>query len=96
MTDEEEKRFHAAMLSIHHQARQLGYHATYFKRMVDEIRGYEAACKLLQPGKIHDGFLKLLELNALDISVEALVLQAEWQRFFSAILLKEAARRLGR
>lgn len=92
-----EQDFHLAMLDIHKAAKMIGYKATYFKRMVDEMGGLRAAKKLLLPGKIHDGFLKLLELDALDISVEALILDPRWPKdMFSEMERREARKRLGR
>lgn len=91
-----EQGFHAEMLAIYEQAKALGYNAAYFRRMVQDMGGPDAARKLLEPGKIHDGFLKLLELDALEISVEALALKPEWQGLFAPSQRREAARRLGR
>lgn len=65
--------------------------------MIDEMGGLAAAQRLLLPGKIHDGFLKLLELDALNISVESLVLEERWPiGMFTKAELNEARRRLGR
>ncbi len=92
-----EARFHEAMLDIYQQGKAIGYHANDFKRMVIGLGGLETARRLLLPGKIHDGFLKLLELNALHISVEALVLDERWpEGMFTKDELKEARKRLGR
>jgi hypothetical protein len=44
--------------------------------------------------KIPDGFLRLLELNRLDLTAEAVVLQQPWKRLFEDNVLEQARKRL--
>lgn len=89
-----EKKFHHAMIGIYENAREHEYYATYFKRMIDENGGLEAAKRLLATSEIQQGLMKLWELNLLDQSMEALVLQDRFQPLFTPDELSEAQRRL--
>ena len=87
-------RFHAAMLQIYQTALEHGYRATYFNRMVDEHGGVEAAHRLLTDADAQPGLFRLWELDLLDSSVEALVIQDQFQPLFSEQEITEARRRL--
>ena len=87
-------RFHQEMLRIYDEASTFGYHPTYFRRMVIDHGGVQAAKILLGKDSPSYGFERLWEARRLDISVEALVLREPWYRLFDEGELKEAERRL--
>lgn len=78
-----EDNFHAAMLRIYQTTLDHGYHASYFKCMVDEHGGVEAAHCLLAGPETQSGLYRLWELDLLDSSVEALVIQERFRPLFS-------------
>ena len=83
MTEQLESDFHQAMVNVYHAAASLGYRPTYFLRMVSEHGGVITAKRLLRAAEHQSGLTRLCELNRLDISAEALVLQERWQTLFS-------------
>jgi hypothetical protein len=90
-------QFEAAMENIYHAAkREAGYNATRFLLMVHELGGLQAAHRLLAGDRIHDGFGELLMAGRPDLTVEALVLNPEFQSLFGPEELKVARERLGR
>ena len=90
-------RFDAAMEAIYYNAkREIGYNATRFLMMVKELGGLNAAHHLLAGQRIHDGFAELLLAGRPDLTVEALVLEPEFQHLFPETELRVARERLGR
>ena len=89
-----EDQFHQGMVAVYETAAERGYRATYFKRMLEEHGGVEAAKRLLEGETIQSGLMKLWELDLLGHSMEALVLQERFQLLFTAEELREARRRL--
>jgi len=89
-----ENEFHRAMLATYDQAEELGYRATYFLQMVQEHGGVKAAKRLLAQPEVQPGLTRLWELKRLDISMEALVLQEQFQPLFNETELADAHRRL--
>ena len=83
MANNLELGFHEAMLGIYHDAAALGYRASYFLRMVQERGGVGAARHLLADTEAQSGLTRLWQLNRLDISVEALVLDDRWRTLFN-------------
>jgi hypothetical protein len=78
-----EAAFHDRMLEIYERASsECDYRPTYFRNMVNELGGLGAARKLLRGAKESAGFLRLCE-GRLDLSVEAVILEAEWSQLFS-------------
>src|SRR5687767_6474081 len=72
------------MLGIFHAARdETGYVATRFLQMVTQHGGVEAAHQLLDSEAPVEGFTTLWEKGRLDLSVEALVLEPEFEELFS-------------
>ncbi|MEK3883652.1 hypothetical protein [Paenibacillus sp. PL2-23] len=69
-----ELKFHRAMLNIYEQAKREahGYQATYFKRMVAEKGGLQAAKELIASDSA-SGFTELYMRGCLHLSVEVLV-----------------------
>lgn len=79
-----EQRFHEAMLDVYRRAKnEAGYTAARFLGMVSEQGGYEAARTLIHAPTVSEGYAALWERGRLDLTVEAVVLQPEWQDLFS-------------
>ena len=76
------QRFTDAMMHTYHAALKLGYKASYFLRMVIDLGAVPAAKQLIHDPKFSSGFMQLWELNALGLTVEALVLKDEWRELF--------------
>lgn len=92
-----ERDFHEAMLGIYDAALRLKppYRATYFRRMVLERGGRQAANDLLATEEPSSGFTELyLRGRRLDLSVEYLVLEKPWRDLFSPEQLEVARGRL--
>lgn len=92
-----EREFHDAMLAIYEAALGLKppYRATYFRRMVLERGGRQAANDLLATDEPSSGFAELyLRGQRLDLSVEYLVLKKRWRELFSPEQLEVARKRL--
>jgi hypothetical protein len=87
--------FDRAMLNLYHEAkRRLGYNASYFRRMVSEYGGLQAAKMLLAKPMASSGFTELFIRGAVELTVEALVTQSRWRSLFSAEELAIADSRL--
>mgnify|MGYP001274314251 CR=1 FL=1 len=72
----------------------LKYNPNYFLAMLRSNGGYVTVNKLLVNKTPSDGFTKLWEGGRLDLSIEALVLETEWGRFFDEKLLEQAQYKL--
>lgn len=84
MTDDLEHRFDLAMMSIYHRARnEARYTATRFLQMLHEHRGLETARILLHSSAVSEGYTALWERGRLDLTVESLILQPEWNILFT-------------
>ncbi|MES3044192.1 hypothetical protein, partial [Sphingomonas faeni] len=90
------KAFNQAMRSIYDQATTLGYRPIRFLEMLQKDGGLATARELLRPGPPSKGLTKLFALGRPDLSVEALVLDPQWQPLFTPSEIKEARRKLGR
>jgi hypothetical protein len=93
----DELAFDAAMMRIYVRARdEVGYNATRYLQMLHDHRGVETARILVNAVQPSEGYTALWERGRLDLTVEALVLQPEWQAFFAQEpgLLERARRRL--
>ena len=89
-----EDKFHREMETIYYAAASLGYHPNYFLQMVQEHGGVTAAKRLLNAREAQSGLTRLWELDRLDISMEALVLQERWKPLFSDADRQTASERL--
>ena len=79
-----EKQFDAAMMDIYRRAlAEANYKATRFLQMLHEHRGLATAQILLHSATVSDGYTALWERDRLDLTVEALVLQPEWEGLFA-------------
>ena len=87
-------QFHHAMIGVYENAKQYDYYATYFKQMIDQYGGLDAAKRLLATPEIQAGLIKLWELRILSKSMEALVLQERFRPLFTEGEIAEARRRL--
>lgn len=82
--DEVERQFNRAMVAVYeHAKRETGYNATRFLQMVSEHGGLATARQLLHSSHVSDGFTALWERRRLDLAVEAVVLQPEFETLFS-------------
>ena len=88
------EQFHHAMIGVYENAKQYHYYATYFKQMIDQYGGLDAAKRLLATPEIQAGLMKLWELKILSKSMEALVLQERFRPLFTEAEIIEAQRRL--
>jgi hypothetical protein len=94
MTQDLARQFDAAMLETYHESKRIGYNATYFLRSLNEHGGVATARRLINAQAPSDGFTRLWELGRLDLSVEAVALEARWRPLFSGEELRRAAQRL--
>jgi hypothetical protein len=79
-----EARFDQAMMRIYIRAKnEAGYSATRYLQMLHDRRGLETARILVLPDQPSEGYTALWERGRLDLTVEALVLQREWQPLFA-------------
>jgi len=84
MSKELEARFDNAMMDVYQRAlTECDYKATRFFHMLSEHRGLETARILLRASKVSEGYVALWERKRLDLTVEAIILGAEWHALFS-------------
>ena len=88
-----EEQFHRAMIGVYENAKDHDYYATYFKRMIDEYGGIQAAKRLLAKQEIQEGLMKLWRMKLLNQSMEALVIQERFKSLFTDGEIAEARRR---
>lgn len=87
--------FQMEMFQIYETGKsELGYTATYFLNLLNDLGGVAAAKRLLAADKPQYGFSHLWERGRLDLSVECLVLKKRYQSEFEPDELDEARRRL--
>jgi len=89
-----ETQFAHAMIGVYETAKKHNYNATYFKRMIDQYGGLQAAKRLLATSDIQTGLMELWSRKLLDTSMEAIVLQERFQSLFTEAEIAEARRRL--
>ena len=75
---------------IYEKQKDYGHFATYFKKMLDQYGGIQAAKRLLATQEGQQGLMTLWELGHLDSSVEAYVLRAKYQPLFTKEEIEEA------
>jgi hypothetical protein len=75
-------------------AESIGYRARIFRRMLASSGPVVSCMQLITSDRIADGFITLLELNRLDITVEATVLRGPWKALFDDSVLERARVRL--
>ncbi len=93
--DKLEALFHKEMLSLHEKWRsECSYTATVFIKIVKQHGGVKAAQILLRGQGLSRGFLKLMTLQRLDLSMENLVIQPKWATLFTEAEREIAKNRL--
>jgi hypothetical protein len=88
-----EDEFHLAMIHVCAFAKKYGF-GTIFRQMVTEHGGVNAAKRLLAADEVQSGFTRLYELKRLDMSMEAHVMQEQFQSLFTTSEIEVARRRL--
>lgn len=80
-----EERFHTLMLErvYRETGRQCGYWAHRFRQLVANRGGVAAAKRLLARDRVSPGLAVLTEKGRLDLSMEVLVLEAQFRELFS-------------
>lgn len=97
MASDLEARFDEAMMQIYVRAKtEVRYNAARYLQMLHDHRGLETARLLVLADQPSEGYTALWERGRLDLTVEVLVLQPEWQPLFveEPELLDRARRRL--
>ncbi len=89
-----EAEFEEALHGTYNSAKARGYIATYFLQMLEEHGGVGTVNRLLAKSEAQAGLYKLWELDLLDQSMEALVLQKKFRSLFTETEIVEARRRL--
>lgn len=90
-----EARFDVAMMDVYLRAlNECDYKATRFLQMLHEHRGLETARILLHGSKVSEGYVALWERKRLDLTVEAVILSADWHSLFSEQEREIARKRL--
>lgn len=91
-----EAQLHEEMIAIYrHVGRETGYWAKRYLQRVKRVGGFQAAKDWLKPkSNPTSGLQKLVEINRLDLSVEALVLRHPWSSLFTNEELRVAQMRL--
>jgi len=78
-----EESFNRRMIEVYKASRAIGYNATRFLSMVNEMGGLDAARTLLRAPGVSEGYTSLWERGRLDLSVEAVILESEWSALFT-------------
>jgi hypothetical protein len=84
--------FERAMRDIYRQASAIGYRPSLLLETIGQRGGVDAARQLTT--KTTEGFTRLLLLERLDLTVEALMLKPQWTSLFTEEELRRARRRL--
>ena len=73
----------ALLVSCETSVRECKYNLTYFRQMVIEQGGVQAAKKLVRAPKPSDGLTTLWMKKRLDLSMEAIMLHPRWRPLFT-------------
>lgn len=76
------------------EAEALGYEPKRFKAMLRGDGGFDTVKSILEAGKPSEGFTRLWELNRLDLTCEAIIVQSKWRPYFDVDLVARAERLL--
>lgn len=88
-------RFNKRMLQIYEDAKeQIGYRAYRFLQKVKKDGVVAAAKAWLNSTKATSGLIKLADHDRLDLSVEAVAIQPEWESLFTSLEIAMAKKRL--
>ena len=94
MTPAENERFTLFLRESAAKAKKVGHPGSVFVKMINADGGYETAKRLLMRPQPSPGFTDLYLLGHPELTVEALVLETEWSRYFDEELLLPARERL--
>jgi len=95
MTAAEDEVFTAFLRDKAAEAYQaVKYKPNDFLKMLGSIGGYRTAVSLLSKGALSEGFKRLWSEGRLDLSVEAVIVESQWAKFFDQQLLSLAEDRL--
>jgi hypothetical protein len=89
-----ESQLLAQLRSDCQEMRSLGYRPRDFLAMIGESGPIRACIQVITSQRIPDGFLRLLEIDRLQLSAEATVLKMPWRRLFEEPVLDAARKRL--
>lgn len=90
-----EVMFHQEMLDLHGKwKKECNYNASIFIQIVEQRGGLQAAKYLLQGQGLSRGFINLMNMGRLDLTLENLVLETTWNPLFSETELGVARNRL--
>lgn len=95
MDNRQNEEFTELLRSAVGEAEKLKYKPRIFKRMLEEHGGFEAVNRVLASGRPSEGFERLWELNRLDLTCEAIIVETKWRRHFDAGVLAKAEKLLG-
>lgn len=73
---------------------EYNYHPRYYIRMIIKHGSMETARQLIMANHYHEGFARLCELKRLNLTIESIVLEPEFEPLFSPELINEAQKRL--
>ena len=85
-----EARVRAALIECH----RLGYHPTDFEGMLCNATAARVAEKLVKSGELQTGLKRLAQMDRLDLSVESIMLEAQFESLFKKPLREAAQWRL--
>jgi hypothetical protein len=88
------ERFELEMLRIYREATAFNYYPRIFLQMVGDRGGVATAKYLLNTEQPSSGYVRLWQADRLDLSVEAVALQAPWWSLFTEDELETARQRL--
>ena len=77
-----EKEFDARVKAALLECHQLGYHPTDLEGMLRASSASRLAERLVSESKIHSGLKKLAALTRLDLSVESIMLEPQFESLF--------------
>lgn len=72
-------RVRAALVECH----RLGYHPHDFKKMLDNSTAVQLAERLVKSSELQTGLKRLARMGHLDLSVEAVMLEPEFEALFN-------------
>lgn len=86
--------FNSEMKHVYKNAAAVGVKFTRLRNMLESEEGYKVAIELISKPKVTDGVTNLWEIERLDLSIEALVLQKRFRSLFSEEVISKAKRTL--
>lgn len=86
-----EQRFEARVRSAILECHGLGYHPADFEGMLRNDTATRVAQRLVQSGELQSGLRRLAQMGRLDLAIESIMLDPEFESLF-AERLREAAR----